>query len=163
MAETEDLYEAFQLHRANYQNLLAAYRQLLIVQLKCVEELSLNREKRAEDDKNRLVRRLAGILSYLEKRADYDRNRQVQSVDPSSLPTRRAAETDSADRSSKRMTRQSSPDYLTIGIRKDDVARIQGPPDSTTSFDTFEGETWGYGSGNTFCSISFNRAGRVEG
>ena len=61
------------------------------------------------------------------------------------------------------MTRQSSPDYITIGSRKDDVARIQGPPDSTTSFDTFEGESWGYGSGNTFCSISFNRAGRVEG
>ena len=46
---------------------------------------------------------------------------------------------------------------------KGDVARIQGPPDSTHCIDTFEGESWGYDSGNTFCSISFNLAGRVEG
>ena len=61
------------------------------------------------------------------------------------------------------MTRQSSTDYITIGSRKDDVARIQGPPDSTHSIDSIEGENWGYGSGNPHSVISFNRAGRVQG
>ena len=61
------------------------------------------------------------------------------------------------------MTRPSSPNYITIGSRKDDVVRIQGPPDSTHFIEIFEGETWGYGSDNTFGSISFNRGGRVEG
>ena len=53
--------------------------------------------------------------------------------------------------------------YFTLGFRKADVSRIQGPPESTRSDDTFEGENWFYAVGGHTDVVSFNRAGRVEG
>ena len=59
---------------------------------------------------------------------------------------------------------ESENNYITIGSRKDDAARIQGPPSSTTSMADLgvEGEIWTYGTGDGGV-ISFNQGGRVEG
>lgn len=53
--------------------------------------------------------------------------------------------------------------YITLGFRKADVSRIQGPPESTSSDDTFEGEIWNYAARGHTNVISFDKAGRVEG
>ena len=60
---------------------------------------------------------------------------------------------------SNRSTRQSSRDHITLGSRKSDVARIQGPPNSTHVDEDMREEGWSYDK----VYVTFNRSGRVTG
>ncbi len=140
MSETE----AIQIHSTTYLNLLSAYRQLFIAQLKCLCELT----------------------SESESPEAKHRTRTEQAPPPASQPT--TAETtasQSPDAGSRRRNGGDFPEFFTLGTRKADVSRIQGAPKSTSTGEDlgYEGENWNYGDGELSSVVSFNKSGRVEG
>ena len=152
MPETEDLYEILHLHPSAHPDVIqAAYRRLALLY-----HPDKNPSPEATAQMNS-VNRAYEVLSDPEKRAEYDHSRAPQPV-AASQETR-----------PRRTRGTSSLDYVTIGSSKDDVARIQGPPNITSHWrDTFgsvgdknllDQETWTYPD----FAIYFNRPGRVQG
>ena len=152
MPETEDLYEILQVHPSAHPDVIqAAYRRLALLYHPDTNPAPDASEMMAR------VNRAYEVLSDPEKRSEYDRSRAVH-LKPSSQETR-----------PRRRRGSIGLDYVTIGSSKDDVARIQGPPNITSHWrDTYasagdknllDEETWTYPD----FGIYFNRAGRVTG
>ena len=152
MPETEDLYEILHLHPSAHPDVIqAAYRRLALL---------YHPDKNPSPEATEMmaaVNRAYAVLSDPENRAEYDRSRAAQS-EPSPQETRLG-----------RRRGSSGLDYITIGSTKDDVARIQGPPNRTSHWrDTYgmvgdknllDEEIWTYPD----FGIYFNRSGRVIG
>ena len=160
MPETEDLYEILQLHPSAHQDVIdAAYQRLALLYHPTTDP--------SPEAAGRLaaIGRAYAVLGDPEKRAAYDQSREVDKNAPAAPVETEPAESATPAIRPRRRSKQSDLDYITIGSTKEDVVRIQGPPSSTSSDADlgFEGETWGWGSGDTFCSVSFNKSGRVEG
>ena len=152
MPETEDLYEILQVHPSAHPEIIqAAYRRLALLYHPDTNPAPDAGEMMAR------VNRAYEVLSDPEKRAEYDHSRVTQS-EPAPQETR-----------PRRRRGSSSLDYVTIGSSKDDVTRIQGPPNITSHWrDTYaspgdknllDEETWTYPD----FAIYFNRAGQVTG
>lgn len=145
MAESEDLYEILQVHPSAQQEIIeAAYRRLALLY-----HPDQNSSREATEMMAR-INRAFEVLNDPEKRAEYDRNNQRTTPTPVQRP--------------RRNSRQPALDYITIGSRKDDVSRIQGPADNTYFFEYWDNqETWSYGSTESGGSVTFNKSGRVIG
>ena len=157
MAGTEDLYEILQLHPSAHQDVIdAAYQRLASLYHPVADPSPETAEKLAA------VSQAYAVLGDTEKRAAYDQSRETPRNVPSAEAAGETPETATPKPRPRRRTKQSDLDYITIGSSKEDVARIQGPPSESHSDDSYEDETWGWGSGDTFCSVSFNKSGRVE-
>ena len=115
MPENEDLYEILQVHPSAHPEIIqAAYRRLALLY-----HPDTNPAPEASEVMAR-VNRAYAVLSDPEKREEYDRSRATQ-PEPAPQETR-----------PRSRRRSSGLDYVTIGSSKDDVARIQGPPDRTS-------------------------------
>ncbi len=158
MAKAEDLYEILQVHPSAQPEIIqAAYRRLALLYH---PDTNPSPEATAA---MAAVNRAFEVLSDTEKRAEYDHSRAPTGRAPAAQPV---GETGSA---SAKKARTSGLDYVTIGSSKSDVARIQGPPNSTSHWkDTYgmaldknllDEETWTYPN----FAIYLNRSGRVQG
>ena len=150
MSEQDDLYEILQVHPSAHPEVIrAAYRRLAQLY-----DPDTNPSPEATELMAR-INRAYEVLGNAEQRASYDIARGVpnsQSTVQGTNPRSRAA------------ARQDSPDFFTLGSRKSEVTRVQGQPRETNKDRHFpDEETWGWGSGDHFCSVTFNKAGRVVG
>ena len=155
MQQDEDLYEILQLHpSAQLEVIEAAYKRLALLY-----HPDTDPSPRAAEMMT-VISRAYAVLGDPDKRVQYDLARKEQSDTPEAQ-----AESDAPKPRARRRKGQSGADYVTIGSRKDDVSRIQGPPSETRPMDHmgFEGENWIYGTVDAVCVISFNKAGRVTG
>ena len=159
MAKAEDLYEILQVHPSAQPEITqAAYRRLALLYH---PDTNPSPEATAA---MAAVNRAYEVLSDTEKRAEYDHSRGTPSRASAEQPVSGTGET-----RPRRRRGASGLDYVTIGSGKDDVARIQGPPNSTSHWrDTYgmdrdknllDEETWTYPD----FAIYFNRSGRVQG
>ncbi len=156
MPEAENLYEILQLHPSAHPDIIRAS----YLRLTELYDSEINQDPEATLALIR-INRAYQVLSDPEQRAEYDRELQRLS-DPSTPPPAKPTDAPSPQRGRRR---NSAPDYFTLGSTKAQVAKVQGPPDSTYSNESFEGETWNYpvGIDGQSNSIRFDRRGRVEG
>ena len=138
VTEPEDLYEVLQVHPSAHPEVIqAAYRRLVILH---------HPDQNPSAEATQVMARINHAFEVLndpDKRAEYDRGRQPSDAAPA--PRRRSG--------------TSALDYITIGSRKEDVARIQGPPDSITPPELAAGEEWWHYTGVGVYSL--DKAGRV--
>ena len=153
MAASEDLYEILQVHPSAHPEVIqAAYRRLAML---------YHPDQNSSDEATHMMARINqafDVLNDPDRRAEYDRGGEPPGTPPrTSAP---AAGTAGNAQRHRQRSGTSSPGYITIGSRKEDVARIQGPPDSThpDSMDTRK-ETWSYDDVGVFF---FGTSGRVE-
>ena len=155
MQENEDLYEILQLHPSAHPDVIeAAYKQLALVYHPDTDPSPNAAEMMTA------ISRAYAVLGGPEKRVQYDLARKEQKDMPEAQ-----VESDAPKPRPRRRAGQGGADYITIGSRKDDVSRIQGPPSETRSMDHigFQGENWIFGTVDAVCVISFNKTGRVKG
>ena len=154
MPENEDLYEILQVHPSAHPDVIqAAYRRLAFLY-----HPDRNPSPEAADMMKRLNRAYE-TLSDPDRRAAYDQNRPARSSAPASRPVEYPNQVEPSETQPRRRPRQRGLDYITLGSRKDDVARIQGPPNSTHLDEDTGEEGWSYNK----VYVTFNRAGRVTG
>ena len=138
VTEPEDLYEVLQVHPSAHPEVIqAAYRRLAML---------YHPDQNPSAEATQVMARINHAFEVLndpDKRAEYDRGRQPS--DAAHAPSRRSG--------------TSALDYITIGSRKEDVARIQGPPDSITPPELTAGEEWWHYTGVGVYSL--DKAGRV--
>lgn len=161
MTEPEDLYEILQVHPSAHQAVIdAAYQRLA--------ELY----HPATDPSPEAAAMLGAIgsayavLGDPEQRTAYDQSRANADNAAASQDQDVPTQTDPPKPRSRRSAGKGGLDYITIGSTKDDVTRIQGPPNRTRSMADigYEGENWNYGDGTAESPASvvgFNKAGRV--
>ena len=157
MPETEDLYEILQLHPSAHQEVIdAAYQRLALLYHPATDPSPEAAEKLGA------IGKAYAVLGDPEKRSAYDQSKEAEQKALRSQEEEVPTETEPPKPRPRRKTRQSDLDYITIGSTKEDVSRIQGPPNDTgsNSVSGREGEWWVYGSN---CSVRFNKAGRVQG
>ncbi len=144
MTTPEDLYEILQVHPSAHQEVVdAAYQRLAQLYHPAADP---SPEAAAMLG---AIGRAYAVLGNPEQRTAYDQSQET--------PTAGAADQDESR--SWRGISKSNPDYFTIGSHKEDVTRIQGPPDSTNFDEHRDEETWTYSGGIVY----FNRSGRVVG
>jgi hypothetical protein len=156
VAESEDLYEVLQVHPGAHPEVVqAAYLRLALLY-----DPDKNPSPEASRSAMARINRAFEILGDPEKRATYDQTRQGQANPPAARPLDQAAETDEPQASPRRRTRQPALDYFTLGSRKADVTRIQGPPAHTSLNEDRGEECWTY---NNVGVVFFDKAGRTTG
>ena len=140
MPETEDLYKILNLHPSAHPDVIeAAYQRLALLYHSDTDPSPEAAGLMAA------ISRAYAVLGDPEKRAAYDQNREAGKNTPV------------AEARPRRRKKQSSADYITIGSRKDDVARIQGPPSSTSQYEGAGEEQWSYPD----VCVTFSRSGKV--
>ena len=124
VSEVEDLYKILQVNPSAHPEVIqAAYQRLVMLH---------RPDQNPSAEATRMMARLNHAFEVLndpDRRAEYDRSRQPE---------------DASDAPPRPPSRSGTPalDYVTIGSRKEDVARIQGPPDSITPPELTGGEEW---------------------
>ena len=152
MPETEDLYKILNLHPSAHPDVIeAAYQRLTLL---------YHPDTDPSPEAAGLVAAISrayAVLGNPEKRAAYDQNREAGENAPEAQAEGESTESDSPEARPRRRKKQSSADYITIGSRKDDVARIQGPPNSTSQYESSGEEQWSYPD----VRVTFSRSGKV--
>ena len=153
MSEAEDLYEVLQVHPSAHPEVIqAAYRRLAMLH---------HPDHNPSAEATQMMTRLNHAFEVLNdpiRRAEYDRSRQPPDTSPAPRPGAPAAETGGTTGRPRRRSGTSALDYITSGSRKEDVARIQGPPDSISLYEGHSQESWIYEDVGVIC---FDGAGRV--
>ncbi len=163
MTDPEDLYETLQVHPSAHQAVIDATYQRLAE----LYHPSADPSPEAAAMLGAIGRAYA-VLGDPEQRAAYDQSRADSDSAAASQGQDAPTQTDPQKPRSRHSAGKGILDYITIGSTKDDVTRIQGPPNQTSSMVDigYEGEVWRYWNEDAESPnspIHFNKAGRVDG
>ena len=157
---TKNYYEILHLHpSAPAEVIEAAYRRLARLY-----HPDVNQSAEAHDLMVQ-INLAYGVLSDPEKRADYDKLRETQSTSSS-----RSQDSEPRANYGNRPSERPSPrgragtdkavEFITLRSSKDDVARIQGPPENSESDPESGIEVWYFDFGRF---VTFDSFGLVQG